>query len=163
MQTLPNGFDIPLPFLQYILPYLFLWHPDHAGCGCGGFPGSGRGQAARHQSGLHLGCAFLGRSGRDRRSPALAYLHTAGYARSGSSRASSTQWYLASPILDMINIRNGGLGIPGAIIGGALALWFYCRNKKISFLTLADTVIPGVALAQAIGRWGNFFNQELYG
>jgi phosphatidylglycerol:prolipoprotein diacylglycerol transferase len=63
----------------------------------------------------------------------------------------------------MINIRNGGLGIPGAIIGGALALWLYCRNKKISFLTLTDTVMPGVALAQAIGRWGNFFNQELYG
>ena len=74
----------------------------------------------------------------------------------------TTEWYLTHP-LDMINIRNGGLGIPGAIIGGALALWLYCRNKKISFLTLMDTVIPGVALAQAIGRWGNFFNQELYG
>ena len=74
----------------------------------------------------------------------------------------TTQWYLTHP-LDMINIRNGGLGIPGAIIGGALALWLYCRNKKISFLTMTDTVIPGVALAQAIGRWGNFFNQELYG
>ena len=74
----------------------------------------------------------------------------------------TTQWYLTHP-LDMINIRNGGLGIPGAIIGGAIALWIYCRNKKISFLTMADTLIPGVALAQAIGRWGNFFNQEVYG
>ena len=74
----------------------------------------------------------------------------------------TTQWYLTHP-LDMINIRNGGLGIPGAIIGGALAMWVYCRNKKISFMNLADTVIPGVALAQAIGRWGNFFNQEVYG
>jgi phosphatidylglycerol:prolipoprotein diacylglycerol transferase len=74
----------------------------------------------------------------------------------------TTKWYLTHP-LDMINIRNGGLGIPGAVIGGALALWIYCRKKKISFLTWADVAIPGVALAQAIGRWGNFFNQELYG
>jgi len=74
----------------------------------------------------------------------------------------TTGWYFAHP-LDMINIRNGGLGIPGAIIGGALALWIYCRGKKISFLALVDAIIPGVALAQAIGRWGNFFNQELYG
>ena len=74
----------------------------------------------------------------------------------------TTAWYFAHP-LDMINIRNGGLGIPGAIIGGALALWLYCRSKKLSFLVMVDTVIPGVALAQAIGRWGNFFNQELYG
>ncbi len=66
-------------------------------------------------------------------------------------------------ILDIINIRSGGLGIPGAIIGGIIAMWFYCRNRKISFLGMVDTVIPGVALAQAIGRWGNFFNQELYG
>ena len=66
-------------------------------------------------------------------------------------------------ILEMLNIRNGGLGIPGAVIAGGLALWFYCRSKKISFLTWADMVVPGVALAQAIGRWGNFFNQELYG
>ena len=74
----------------------------------------------------------------------------------------TTQWYLTHP-LDMLNIRNGGLGIPGAVIGGGLALWIFCRRKKISFLTWADILAPGVALAQAIGRWGNFFNQELYG
>jgi phosphatidylglycerol---prolipoprotein diacylglyceryl transferase len=74
----------------------------------------------------------------------------------------TTKYYLTHP-LDMINIRAGGLGIPGAVIGGALALWIYCRNKKLSFLTWADVVVPGLALAQAIGRWGNFFNQELYG
>jgi phosphatidylglycerol:prolipoprotein diacylglycerol transferase len=65
--------------------------------------------------------------------------------------------------LDAINIRSGGLGIPGAVIGGAIALWIYCRKKKISFLTWADIIAPGVALAQAIGRWGNYFNQEVYG
>lgn len=66
-------------------------------------------------------------------------------------------------ILDIISIWKGGLGIPGAIIGGAVALYFYCRRRKMSFLMWADIAVPGVALAQAIGRWGNFFNQELYG
>jgi phosphatidylglycerol:prolipoprotein diacylglycerol transferase len=66
-------------------------------------------------------------------------------------------------MMDILNIRNGGLGIPGAVIGGALAVWIYCRKKKLSFLTWADVVVPGLALAQAIGRWGNFFNQEVYG
>lgn len=74
----------------------------------------------------------------------------------------TTQYYLTHP-LDAVNIRSGGLGIPGAVIGGGIALWFYCRRKKISFLTWADIVAPGVALAQAIGRWGNYFNQEVYG
>jgi phosphatidylglycerol:prolipoprotein diacylglycerol transferase len=74
----------------------------------------------------------------------------------------TTKYYLTHP-LEAINVRSGGLGIPGAVIGGALALWVYCRQKKISFLTWADIVAPGVALAQAIGRWGNFFNQEVYG
>jgi phosphatidylglycerol:prolipoprotein diacylglycerol transferase len=66
-------------------------------------------------------------------------------------------------ILEIISIWKGGLGIPGAIIGGALALFLYCRRRKMSFLMWADIAVPGVALAQAIGRWGNFFNQELYG
>lgn len=74
----------------------------------------------------------------------------------------TTRYYLTHP-LEAFNIRSGGLGIPGAVIGGAIALWFYCHKKKISFLTWADIIAPGVALAQAIGRWGNFFNQEVYG
>jgi len=65
--------------------------------------------------------------------------------------------------LDIISIWKGGLGIPGAIIGGALALAIFCRRRKMSFMLWADIAAPGVALAQAIGRWGNFFNQELYG
>lgn len=74
----------------------------------------------------------------------------------------TTQYYLTHP-LDLINTRAGGLGIPGAVIGGALALYIFCRRRKMSFLLWADIAAPGVALAQAIGRWGNFFNQELYG
>jgi len=74
----------------------------------------------------------------------------------------TTSWYLTHP-LDAINIRRGGLGIPGAVIGGAFALYLFSRRRKISFLALADISAPGLALGQAIGRWGNFVNQEVYG
>jgi phosphatidylglycerol:prolipoprotein diacylglycerol transferase len=74
----------------------------------------------------------------------------------------TTLYYLTHP-LDLINTRAGGLGIPGAVIGGGLALYLYCRRKKMSFLLWADIAAPGLALAQAIGRWGNYVNQELYG
>ena len=65
--------------------------------------------------------------------------------------------------LEIFNIRKGGLGIPGAIMAGVLALWIYARKKKLSFFTWLDIIAPGLALGQAIGRWGNFFNQEVYG
>ena len=66
-------------------------------------------------------------------------------------------------LTDIISIWRGGLGIPGAIIGGGLALYVFCRRKRMSFPLWADIAAPGLALAQAIGRWGNYFNQELYG
>ena len=75
----------------------------------------------------------------------------------------TTQYYLTHP-LDAIAIWKGGLGIPGTIIGGLIALYIYVRNNKtFSFIEWADIAAPGLALGQAIGRWGNFFNQELYG
>lgn len=74
----------------------------------------------------------------------------------------TTIYYLTHP-LEMLNFRQGGLGIPGAVIGGFLAVWIYTRRKESSVLRWADIVAPGLALAQGIGRWGNFFNQELYG
>lgn len=74
-----------------------------------------------------------------------------------------TTWYYLTHPLDLINIRRGGLGIPGAVIGGAIVLYFYARKHKLNFLEWADIAVPAVALGQAIGRWGNYFNQELYG
>ena len=65
--------------------------------------------------------------------------------------------------LEILNIRKGGLGIPGGVMAGVLALWIYTRKKKLSFLTWLDILAPGLALGQAIGRWGNYFNQEVYG
>ena len=75
----------------------------------------------------------------------------------------TTQYYLTHP-LDALSIWKGGLGIPGTIIGGLIALYLYARNNKaISFIEWTDIAAPSLALGQAIGRWGNFFNQELYG
>jgi phosphatidylglycerol:prolipoprotein diacylglycerol transferase len=74
----------------------------------------------------------------------------------------TTGYYLTHP-LDAIDIRAGGLGIPGAVIGGALALFFFCRRRRTSFAMWADIAAPALALGQAIGRWGNFINRELYG
>ena len=66
-------------------------------------------------------------------------------------------------ILDILDIRKGGLGIPGAVIGGAFAMFWYTRRNQLSFADFADIVAPCLALGQSIGRWGNFVNQELYG
>ncbi|HEY5585591.1 MAG TPA: prolipoprotein diacylglyceryl transferase [Ruminiclostridium sp.] len=66
-------------------------------------------------------------------------------------------------LIEIINIRNGGLAILGGVIGGVLAGFFVARYKKIPILKFFDFFIPYVALGQAIGRWGNFFNQEAFG
>jgi phosphatidylglycerol:prolipoprotein diacylglycerol transferase len=74
----------------------------------------------------------------------------------------TTIYYLTHP-LDMLAIWKGGLGVPGAVIGGALAIFIFARRKNLDVLVWMDIAAPGLALAQAIGRWGNFVNQELYG
>lgn len=72
------------------------------------------------------------------------------------------QYYLDNP-MEILNFRQGGLGIYGAVAGGVLALYLYARWAKVSFPLMVDLGMAGLAFGQAIGRWGNFFNQELYG
>ncbi|MBC3889106.1 prolipoprotein diacylglyceryl transferase [Acetobacterium paludosum] len=64
---------------------------------------------------------------------------------------------------EIIATWDGGLAIHGGIIAGVIVAIILCRVKKIRFMTFADAVIVGLPLGQAIGRWGNFFNQEAYG
>ena len=64
---------------------------------------------------------------------------------------------------DIINTRNGGMAIHGGLIGALLVAFIFTKYKKINFLEYIDVIMPGVILAQAIGRWGNFMNQEAHG
>ncbi|NUS73817.1 MAG: prolipoprotein diacylglyceryl transferase, partial [Corynebacteriales bacterium] len=66
-------------------------------------------------------------------------------------------------LVDILKMWKGGLGIWGAIAGGALGAWYGCRARGIPLRIFADALAPGLAVAQAVGRWGNWFNQELYG
>jgi len=63
----------------------------------------------------------------------------------------------------ILYVWEGGVAIYGALLGGLLGVWLNARRKKISLLTLLDMVAPSVVLAQAMGRWGNYFNMEAYG
>ncbi len=66
-------------------------------------------------------------------------------------------------ILSVFRIWEGGIAIYGAVLAGLLAALLFCRKRRISFLSLCDIIAPGLILAQAIGRWGNYFNQEAFG
>jgi phosphatidylglycerol:prolipoprotein diacylglycerol transferase len=74
----------------------------------------------------------------------------------------TTYYYLTHPLF-AINPRYGGLGIPGAVIGGVVALYWYTKRHNEDFRTWIDIIAPAIPLGQAIGRWGNFVNQEVYG
>jgi prolipoprotein diacylglyceryl transferase len=65
--------------------------------------------------------------------------------------------------LNAFKIWNGGLGIWGAVALGGVGAWIACRRMGIPLAPLADAIAPGILVAQAIGRWGNWFNQELFG
>jgi len=65
--------------------------------------------------------------------------------------------------LDAVKIWQGGLGIWGAIALGGVGAWIGCRRRGIRLAPMADALAPGIVIAQAIGRWGNYFNQELFG
>jgi prolipoprotein diacylglyceryl transferase len=68
-----------------------------------------------------------------------------------------------SGTIGALKIWDGGLGIWGAVLFGALGAYIGCRRHNVSFAMFADALAPGLPIAQAIGRWGNWFNQELYG
>ena len=72
-------------------------------------------------------------------------------------------WYRNHPIDAIIGITQGGLGIFGAIVGGLIVVLLYVRRYKLSLARYLDIAAPALLIAQAIGRWGNFVNQELYG
>lgn len=74
------------------------------------------------------------------------------------------EWdYYNGDIMRMINIREGGLAIHGALIAAVLTGYIYTRVKKVSFWQTADIVAPSIIIGQAIGRWGNFVNGEAHG
>lgn len=64
---------------------------------------------------------------------------------------------------NIIKIWQGGLGIWGGVMGGAIAVLIVARRRHLVFADIADCIVPGLAFAQGIGRWGNWFNQELFG
>lgn len=66
-------------------------------------------------------------------------------------------------LLSIFNIRKGGMAIYGAVIAAFITLFVYCRIKKEKPLLMGDTAMPGLLLGQIIGRWGNFFNREVFG
>jgi phosphatidylglycerol:prolipoprotein diacylglycerol transferase len=72
-------------------------------------------------------------------------------------------WQTFDNPLEIFQIWRGGLSIHGGIIGGVIVAWLFCRRSKISFLDGLDVAGAVLPLAQAIGRWGNFFNSEAYG
>ena len=71
--------------------------------------------------------------------------------------------YYLENLLDIIKIWEGGLAIHGAIIAGAITVDVFCRKQKMNFWQTCAIIAPGIALAQTIGRFGNYFNQELFG
>lgn len=74
------------------------------------------------------------------------------------------EWrYFSSNFFDIFKIWRGGMAIHGAIIGGMIAIFIFCKKHKQNFWQIAAIVSSALPLGQAIGRWGNYFNQELFG
>ncbi len=71
--------------------------------------------------------------------------------------------YYSNNLMEMINIKNGGLAIYGGILGAVITIIIFCKVKKINILDMLDILVPYLALGQSIGRWGNFINGEAHG
>ncbi len=74
------------------------------------------------------------------------------------------QWeHYKDNLLSIFNLRQGGLAIYGGVIAAFLTVFIFCKIKKLNPFLFGDTAVPGLILGQAIGRWGNFFNREVFG
>ncbi len=73
-----------------------------------------------------------------------------------------SSYYIAHP-LEIVAIWHGGIAIYGALIAGLAVCYWFAKRQKLSFLVLMDILAPGVLFGQALGRWGNYFNQEAFG
>lgn len=74
------------------------------------------------------------------------------------------EWsYYRDHLLEIFMLWQGGIGIYGCIVGGIVATWFFAKRYDVRLLKILDLIAPSVLLGQAIGRWGNYFNQEAYG
>lgn len=71
--------------------------------------------------------------------------------------------FYSGHLVDVVKLWEGGIAIHGAIIGGVLTLYFYAKKHHLNPWLLADITVVGVIVGQIIGRWGNYFNQELFG
>lgn len=71
--------------------------------------------------------------------------------------------YYSKNVLEIFAFRNGGLAIHGGIISSLIFVYYYSKKNSINFVKILDILVPGVIIAQAIGRWGNFFNMEAHG
>jgi phosphatidylglycerol:prolipoprotein diacylglycerol transferase len=156
---MPDGFDIQLPFMSqpfHIYFYgIILMTGAIAGAWLASVEAKRRGQDPELAWDMLIWLIIGGVIG-------ARLWHVFTPPPSSIAAGKTTVFYLTHP-LDMINVRQGGLGIPGAVIGGLIAMYWYTRRHKLNFTLWTDISAPAIALGQAIGRWGNFFNQELYG
>jgi prolipoprotein diacylglyceryl transferase len=122
--------------------------------------------------GIIVACVITEIRMRRRGAPAYAVLDIAVWAVPAGIIGARIYHVLTSPDeyfgadgdpLEALKIWRGGLGIWGAVLGGALGAWLACRRLGIPLTFVADALAPGLPVAQAIGRWGNWFNNELYG
>ena len=116
-------------------------------------------------AGINMACADAKRRGQN---PEL-YLDFAMYAIIFSIIGARTYYVIfewdmyKDDLLQVFNLRAGGLAIYGGVIAAVITLIVYCRVKKQSFFSMADSGVLGLILGQIIGRWGNFFNAEAFG
>lgn len=122
--------------------------------------------------GIIVACYVMDRRMRERGAPQYAVLDVAVWAVPFGIVGARIYHVITSPQayfgegghpLDAFKIWEGGLGVWGSVAGGAVGAWLAARQMGLPLSFLADTLAPGLALAQAVGRWGNWFNNELYG